>query len=102
MRQFGSPGGLVWTDQAKYRKDLSKHEVNSPSVRIGIDKMYKIGIGINMFFGNQKAVLACYFISKIVISIGKVKIFIIGKNRFKVNQFIHRLLGRHTCLYRVI
>ena len=44
--------------------------------------MYKIGIGM-LFFVNNKAVSVCTSILKI--SIGKVKIFNIGKNRFKVN-----------------
>ena len=49
--------------------------------------MYKIGIGM-LYFCNKKSISVCYLILKIGIGIVMVKIFKIGKNRFKVNRSI--------------
>ena len=62
----------------------NRYQLESVSVKIG--KMYRIGIGIGMlFFLNKKSVSVsvCYLILKIGIGIGKVKIFKIGKNRYR-------------------
>ena len=87
---FELKASLRWILSWPVRRYLkNRYRLESVSVKIG--KMYKIGISIGMlFFWDKKSVSVsvCYSILKIGIGIGKVKIFKIGKNWFKVNRSI--------------